>query len=77
MLEQGDLVTLSNKKEYVVIKQIVFKGIHYIILIAKDGISEFLVCEFKQDKLIPVTATELISELISYIKNNIDGGIYE
>lgn len=78
MLEQGDLITLNNKKEYIVIKQIVFKGVHYILLIAKDGISEFLICEFKQDKLIPVTATHLISELTNQIKiNDINGGIYE
>ena len=38
MLEVGDLLTLSNKKEYIVIKQIQLNGKNYVYLVKKDGI---------------------------------------
>lgn len=77
MLESGDLITLNNKKEYIVVKQFVFEGIHYIFLIAKDGISEFLICEFENDKIIPIRDAELISKLVICIQNDEVNGVID
>jgi len=64
MLDKGDLITLSNDKEYVVINQIHMDGKIYLYLIAKDGISSILICELKEDNLIIVKDAELFQKLV-------------
>lgn len=53
MIEIGDLLTLSNNKEYIVLKQISFDDKIYLYLISKDGISNILIgCVNKQQLTI-------------------------
>ena len=65
MLEIGDLLTLSNNKEYIVMKQIYFKGKCYVYLISKDGISEVLICSYEEDNLNVVTDEEVFEKLLT------------
>ena len=68
MLEAGDLITLSNNKEYIVINKTSLKGKNYVYLITKDGISEIAICLFENDTLTKVTDTELLKTLINIFK---------
>lgn len=68
MLEQGDLITLSNNKEYIVINKTSLKGKNYVYLITKDGISEIAICLFENDTLTKVTDIELLKILINIFK---------
>lgn len=68
MLEVGDLLTLSNKKEYIVIKQIQLNGKNYVYLVTKDGISDIAICEYETDKLTIVKDEKLIHTLVEKFK---------
>lgn len=65
MLEVGDLLTLNDNQEYLVIKQIYFKGKNYVYLITKDGISDVLICSYEEDKLKIVTEELLFEKLLN------------
>ena len=51
MFEKGDLLTLSNEKEYIVINQINFDNKDYLFLVSKDGISNVAICLLENDTL--------------------------
>ena len=65
MLEIGDLLTLSDNKEYIVMKQIYFEGSNYVYLISKDGISNILICSYEGDDLSIVTDENLFENLLN------------
>ena len=65
MLEVGDLLTLSDNQEYLVMKQIYFKGKNYVYLITKDCISDVLICCYEEDKLKIVTEESLFEKLLN------------
>lgn len=68
MFEKGDLLTLSNKKEYIVINQINFEGKDYLYLIAKDGISSILIGLLENKELTIVRDEELFQKLLQKFK---------
>ncbi len=68
MLYKGDLITLSNKKEYIVIDQIKMDGKDYVYLITKDGVSGIAICLVENDILIKVSDAELLQKLIIKFK---------
>lgn len=68
MLEQGDLITLNNGQEYIVVNQITSEGKNYIYLITKDGLSDVKICLFEGDTLTIVKDAELIEKLIEKFK---------
>lgn len=70
MLEQGDLIILSNKKEYIVIKQIRFEEKEYIYLISKDGISNMLVGLLENENLTIIKEEELLQKLLQKFKES-------
>lgn len=65
MLEIGDLLTLNDNKEYLVMKQFYFKGKNYVYLISKDGISDILICSYEDDDLNVVTDEQLFENLLN------------
>ena len=75
MLEQGEIVTLSNKEEYAVVSSIDFEGKNYVYLMDTDNYKNFKFCMFKDEKLYVVQDSELIKKLIvkfnTDLKNNI------
>lgn len=64
MLEIGDLLTLSDNQEYIVMKMIYLRGKNYVYLVTKDGISDVLICSYEEDTLNVVTDEELFEELL-------------
>lgn len=68
MLYKGDLIMLSNKKEYIVIDQIKMDGKDYVYLITKDGVSGIAICLVENDILIKVSDAELLQKLIIKFK---------
>ena len=64
MLEVGDLLTLSDNQEYIVMKQIYLRGKNYVYLVTKDEISDVLICSYEEDTLNVVTNEELFEELL-------------
>lgn len=69
MLEIGDLLTLSDNQEYLVMKQIYFKGKNYVYLVTKDGISDVLICSYEEDNLNIVRDEELFEKLLNLFNN--------
>ena len=70
MFEKGDLLTLDNNKEYLVVNQLNYENNNYVFLIAKDGISDIMICLFKGDELIKVEDSELIKKLIERFESD-------
>ena len=70
MFEVGDLITLSNNLEYVVIKQMDYNNNKYLYLISKDGISDVMICEYKNDNLNVIKDEQLFVNLLELYNNN-------
>ena len=68
MLEKGDLLTLSNNKEYIVMDQVKFENKNYVYLISKDGISGIAICLYENDSLKPVKDEDLLKKLLRKLK---------
>lgn len=68
MLEKGDLLTLSNEKEYILINQINMEGNDYLYLVSKDGISEVAICKIEQGCITAIKDIELMQKLIEQFK---------
>ena len=68
MLYKGDLITLSNKKEYIVIDQIKMDDKDYVYLITNDGVSGIVICSIENDTLTKISDAELLQKLIITFK---------
>lgn len=64
MLEIGDVMTLSNNQEYIVMKQVCYQQKNYLYLVSKDGISEVAIFQLENNQLIKVQEEELLKILI-------------
>lgn len=64
MLENGDLITLSNNEEYIVISMTNLDGKNYVYLISKDGVSKISICLYENDTLTPVKDEEIFKLLL-------------
>ena len=75
MLEQGEIVTLSNKEEYAVVSSIEYEGKKYVYLMDLENYKNFKFCLHEGNKLYVVQDSELIKKLVikfnTDIKNNI------
>ncbi len=65
MLDKGDLLTLSNGKEYIVINQIQIDGKNYVYLVTKDGVSGVAVCLLENDTLTTINDGEFLQLLLT------------
>lgn len=68
MLDIGDLITLNNNKEYIVINQTIFNGKNYIYLVSKDGISSVVVGLLENDTLTTINDGDLLKLLLERFK---------
>ncbi len=64
MLDIGDLITLNNNKEYIVINQTIFNDKNYIYLVSKDGISSVVVGLLENDTLTTINDGDLLKLLL-------------
>lgn len=70
MLGKGDLLTLSNGKEYIVINQIQIDGKNYVYLVTKDGVSGVAVCLLENDTLTTINDGEFLQLLLTKFKES-------
>lgn len=70
MLKQGELLTLSNKKEYAVVSSIIYQGANYVYILDTDTYKDYKLCKYEDENLIVVHDEELLKTLI--IKFNDD-----
>lgn len=75
MLEQGELLTLSNDKEYAVVSSIIYQGANYVYLLDTDVYKDYKLCKYEDENLTVVKDEELLKTLItkfnSDLKNNV------
>ena len=72
MIEQGDLLTLEDDKDYVVVSTTTLSGILYVYLIEHKDVSNFLICSYDQvDGLYEVDDPELLKELLNIFSKSI------
>lgn len=64
MLEVGDLITLSNNEQYIVMKRVNYNSISYVYLISRDGISDIMICSYDNDNLKRVDDEKLFIKLL-------------
>ena len=65
MINQGEVLTLENNKEYVKIGSIVLDGINYVYLMNSTDYSDFMFCKYDQvDGLYEVEDPDLLKKLI-------------
>lgn len=65
MLEKGELVKLSNNKEYAVVSSIIYQGANYVYLLDTDTYKDFKFCKYEEEKLKMVKDEELVKLLIA------------
>lgn len=66
MIELGEILTLEDNKEYVVVGSTMLNEINYVYLMNSKDYSNFMFCKYDQtDGLYEVTDPELLKQLIS------------
>lgn len=75
MLNQGELIQLSNNKEYAVVSSIIYEGANYVYILDTETYKDYKLCKFENELLKPVKDEELLKTLIvkfnSDLKDNI------
>jgi len=64
MLNQGELIQLSNNKEYAVVSSIFYEGINYVYIIDTESYKDYKLCKFENELLKPVKDEDLLKILI-------------
>ena len=65
MLEQGELLQLTNDKEYVVVSSIIYQGANYVYLLDTDTYKDFKLCKYEEEQLKVVKDEKLLATLIT------------
>lgn len=73
MINQGDVLTLEDDKDYVVVSTTILSGITYVYLIQDNDYSNFMFCSYDQtDGLYEVEDQELLGELIKIFSKQLN-----
>lgn len=75
MIEQGELLILSNNKEYAVVSSIIYNDVNYVYLLDTEEYKDYKFCEFVNDKLKVVKDPELLKVLITQFNSNLKENI--
>ena len=74
MLEQGEVLTLEDNKDYVVASSIMMDGINYVYLINTVNLSKMMFCSYDQvDGLYEVEDPETLDKIIKLFNENLNG----
>ncbi len=66
MIEQGELLTLEDDKEYVVVGSTILDNINYVYLMDSNDYSNFMFCSYDQtDGLYEVEDEEILLQLLN------------
>ncbi len=71
MLEQGELLNLSNNKEYVVVSSIMYQEANYVYLLDTDTYKDYKLCKYENDVLKKVEDEELLKTLITKFNSDL------
>ena len=75
MLNQGELIQLSNNKEYAVVSSIFYEGINYVYILDTESYKDYKLCKFEDELLKPVKDEELLKELIIRFNDDLKDNI--
>ena len=75
MIEQGELLVLSNDKEYAVVSSIIYNNVNYVYLLSTDDYKDYKFCEYVDDKLNVVKDPELFKTLITKFTSDVKENI--
>lgn len=64
MLSQGELIQLSNNKEYAVVSSIFYEDVNYVYILDTESYKDYKLCKFENELLKPVKDEELLKILI-------------
>lgn len=70
MLEQGELITLSNNVEYAVVSTVIYQGANYVYILDTNNFKDYKICKYEDEELSVVKNEELLKVLI--VKFNSD-----
>lgn len=74
MIEQGEVLTLENDKDYVVASSTVLDEINYVYLMNINDYGDFLFCAYDEvDGLYEVEDKELLNQLIQIFDKDLNG----
>lgn len=65
MIEQGEMLVLSNDKEYAVVSSIMMQDTNYLYLVDTEKYSDYKICKFVSNNLKEVVDTDLLRLLIA------------
>lgn len=65
MLERGELLVLSNNKEYAVVSSIIYEGVNYVYILDTEEYRDYKFCRYEEEQLRVVKDEELVKTLIA------------
>lgn len=72
MLRKGEILTLSDNKEYTVVSTTELDGNNYVYIIEQDDYTNVMFCKFENDSLEEVIDSNLVEQLMIIFKNDLD-----
>ena len=64
MIEQGEILTLTDNKKYSVVYSTMLDSKNYVYLIDQDDYTNTMFCEFVNDELVEVTDNNVAEQLL-------------
>lgn len=69
-LENGEIITLDDNKDYIVLKQLINENIDYVYLVTAQKPIEVLVAKLNDMDLIPITDDFELKKVIELFKKD-------
>ena len=71
MLEKGNILTLSDDNEYVVVDQFTHNGNYYIYLVDMNKNDNIMYAKLVNEEVIELTDEEELKEIIKIVRDNL------
>ena len=72
MLEQGEILTLSDNKKYTVVASQMVDNINYVYIIDQDDYTNFMFCKYDNNELEEVIDEQLVEKLMVIFNNSLN-----
>lgn len=69
-LENGEVITLDDNKDYIVLKQLINENVNYVYLVTAQKPIEVLVAKLNDMDLIPITDDFELKKVIELFKKD-------
>lgn len=78
MIEQGEILTLEDNKEYVAVATTVLDDINYVYLMDSKDYSNFMFCAYDQtDGLYEVEDKEILGKILEIFNSQLNGSAFD